>query len=34
MASLIPANYRSALADPNWHATMSVESDALIANST
>ena len=33
-ASPIPANYRSALADPNWRAAMSTEYDALLANGT
>ena len=33
-ASPIPANYLSALVDPNWRAAMSTEYDALLANGT
>jgi hypothetical protein len=34
VASLVPANYRSALADPNWRAAMADEFQALIDNDT
>jgi hypothetical protein len=34
VASPIPANYRSALADPNWRAAMADEYKALIDNGT
>ena len=33
-ASPLPANYRSALADPNWRAAMAEEHKALIDNGT
>jgi len=34
VASPVPANYRSALADPNWRAAMADEYKALIDNGT
>jgi hypothetical protein len=34
VASPVPANYRSALADPNWRAAMAGELQALIDNGT
>jgi len=34
VASPVPSNYRSALADPNWRATMADELQALIDNGT